>query len=311
MKKILLIVSILGVFIYIFILFNHYFQPEIHDWEKNLEIPNINQNQYEGWGWKALKIDENSNKPIRKVKVAIIDSGIDRNHIDLKGVVKKEYNAISENSNIVDDTGHGTSVAGIIGAINNDIGIRGVMNSDFLEIYSIKAFQDNNSKIEYLVKALEWAIDNQVDLINFSAGTEKNSPELVELIDRAIDENIIIVAAAGNSISGQVDFPANLENVISVGAVNYKLKKISGTNSGKIDFVGPGSHILTTQPDNKYGYFGYTSAATAFVSGVILNKISTDPDRDSYNLESIYKELKKDVIDLKDKEKFGNGFIQN
>jgi subtilisin family serine protease len=311
MKRVLIVFSILGVFTYIYFLFNQHSQPEIQDWERNQEIPNINQKQYEGWGWKALNTTNFNNEPLRKVKVAIIDSGIDSNHSDLKGVISKEYNAITESPKILDDSGHGTAVAGIIGAINNGIGVRGVSNSEFLDIYSIKAFEGNKSQVEYLKRSLEWAIENKVDLINFSAGTGKNSPELVELIDRAVKENIIIVAAAGNSISGNVDFPANLENVISVGAVNYQFKKISGTNYGKIDFVGPGSNILTTQPGDSYGYFGYTSAATAFVSGVIINKISSYPDRDSYSLESIYDELKNNAIDLKNKEKFGYGFIQN
>lgn len=309
MKKKLLIVSILGVFIYIFVQFNASSMPKIQDWEGNQKIPNVQQKQYEGWGRKALKIKEK--KAIRKVKVAIIDSGIDRNHRDLKGMIVKEYNAISEGGDILDDSGHGTSVAGIIGAIDNDIGIKGVVNSNALEIYSIKAFENNTSKVEYLERALKWAIQNKVDLINFSAGTSQDSPKLTELINCALEDNIIIVAAAGNNISGSVDFPANLNDFISVGAVNYKFKKISGTSYGKIDFVGPGANILTTLPENGYGFFGYTSAATAFVSGTILNKISRYPDRDSYNFEKIYDELENDAIDLNNVEKFGNGFIQN
>jgi|GEM_PF-1481419 len=307
-----LTIFLLGITFYISLFFHENINIEIQEWEINKEIPNdINQKQYEGWGVIALGEKKSERKPVRKVKVAIIDSGIDKNHIDLQGVVKKEFNAIDERMEVVDDTGHGTAVAGIIGAIDNGIGIKGVFDSDFLEIYSIKAFQDGHSEIEHLERAMEWAIENEVDLINFSAGTGKISERFEELINQAVEKNIIIVAAAGNRLNGNVDYPARLNNVISVGAVNYKLNKVSLTSYGQIDFVAPGSHIITTQPGNQYDFFGYTSAATAFVSGVILNEISKYPDKNSYNYQSIYEHFAKKAIDLGEQEKFGNGFVRN
>jgi len=309
-KKAIFILIILGVFVYFPVQSTTGFQIEIQDWEKKQELLNIDKKQVEGWGWKALNINE-KRVVNRKIRVAIIDSGIDREHSDLKGIIKKEYNAINSAKSVVDDTGHGTSVAGIIGAIDNGKGIRGVSDSNSLEIYSIKAFSNNTSKVEYLERALKWAIQNNVDIINFSAGTAKESPKLLDLINEATSKNIIIVAAAGNNISNEVDFPARLDNVISVGAVNYNLKKLSGTSYGKIDFVGPGTNIITTQPNNSYGYFGFTSAATAYVSGVIANKISSYTDKDNYTLNSILDELKNNSIDLKNKDKYGYGFIQD
>lgn len=91
---------------------------EIQDWEKEQKIPSLYDKQMESWGYKSLNIQGNKVHK-RIIKIAIIDSGIDKSHPDIKGIVTKEYNAINPNNEIIDDTGHGTAVAGIIGAIDN------------------------------------------------------------------------------------------------------------------------------------------------------------------------------------------------
>lgn len=311
MKKLIIILAS-GILLIGFVtLFFNAPKISVEDWEIDQEIPNIDSKQVEGWGWKAVTVDENWTSK-RKLKVAIIDSGIDDQHVDLEGLVTKEYNAIQEGKEIIDDTGHGTSVAGIIGALDNNYGVRGIVPSEALEIYSVKAFENNTSKAEYLEKAFEWAINQNVDLINLSAGTDVYTENLSKLIETATNRNIIIIAAAGNGFNGKVNFPASLKNVVSVGAVNYNLKQVSGTSKGKIDFVGPGTSIITTLPGNSYGFFGYTSAATAFVTGAYLNKMSSYTDKASYNYKNLYKEFKDSAIHIEnDKKIYGHGLIQN
>ncbi|EZP58326.1 S8 family serine peptidase [Exiguobacterium sp. RIT341] len=311
MKKLVIFLTSLMILISITIFLDDNSQISVEEWEINRKVPKTDLKQVEGWGWKAVH-NPSKNNIKRKVKVAIIDSGIDTQHNDLTGLVTKEYNAIEEGKKIIDDSGHGTSVAGIIGAIDNDYGIKGIAPSKVVDIYSVKAFENNTSTAKYLEKAFEWAINQNVDLINLSAGTNVHTKKLSTLIEKATDKNIIIIAAAGNSFDGKVKFPASSKKVISVGAVNYNLKQVSGTSKGKIDFVGPGTNILTTLPKNSYGFFGYTSSATAFVTAVYLNKISSYPDKSNYNYKTLYDEFKKKAIYIdKDEKVYGQGFIQN
>lgn len=122
------------------------------------------------WGLEVLGVRPSDYpETTNKVKVAIIDSGIYKDHEDLYGKVVKEFNAINPNEPITDDFGHGTAVAGIITANNNDIGIVGVTQK--IDIYSVKVIS-NDGKVnkDAFVRGLEWAISEQVDIINVSLG---------------------------------------------------------------------------------------------------------------------------------------------
>lgn len=283
---------------------------DIQEWEKEKQIPNVSNQQLESWGYKSLNI-QGDKAYKRKVKIAVIDSGIDKSHPDIKGIVTKEYNAINPNEVIVDDTGHGTAVAGIIGAKNNEIGIRGVVDSGNLEIYSIKAFEKNSSNERIIKKALRWSIDQNVDIINFSAGASKANLELEELIIEAVNNNIIIISAAGNKFNSGIQFPADQPNVISVGAVNNEYKQMSGTVIKDVDFVGPGVNILTTYPGNTYNYLGYTSSSTAFVTGIVSNLLSGHSDFGQYTYDEILSILRNNAKDIKLSDDTKTYFIQN
>lgn len=230
---------------------------------------------------------------------------------DIKGIVTKEYNAINPNNEIIDDTGHGTAVAGIIGAIDDKKGIRGVSKSSNLEIYSIKAFENSYSDEEIIKKALRWAIDQNVDIINFSAGASKANMELEKLIIEAINKDIYIISAAGNKFNNELQFPAYLPNVISVGAVNNEYKQVSGTVIKGVDFVGPGKSILTTFPQKNYNYLGYTSSSTAFVTGIVSDLLSQFSEFEVYHHDEIISILKDSAKKLNTNDGTKVHFIQN
>jgi len=108
-------------------------------------------------------------KPKGKIKIAILDSGIDKKHEDLNNQVKDEVNMIHPNVPIIDELGHGTAVAGIIAAKDNSIGFSGV--SPHVELYSVKVLdKDGNGSVEDIIKGIEWSIDKGVDIINLSFG---------------------------------------------------------------------------------------------------------------------------------------------
>ncbi|MBX9955684.1 S8 family serine peptidase [Peribacillus simplex] len=283
---------------------------EIQDWEKEQKIPSLYDKQMESWGYKSLNIQGNKVHK-RIIKIAIIDSGIDKSHPDIKGIVTKEYNAINPNNEIIDDTGHGTAVAGIIGAIDDKKGIRGVSKSSNLEIYSIKAFENSYSNEEIIKKALRWAIDQNVDIINFSAGASKANMELEKLIIEAINKDIFIISAAGNKFNNELQFPAYLPNVISVGAVNNEYKQVSGTVIKGVDFVGLGKGILTTFPQKNYNFLGYTSSSTAFVTGIVSDLLSQFSEFEVYHHDEIISILKDSAKKLKTNDGTKVHFIQN
>lgn len=203
-----------------------------------------------------------------KIRIAIIDSGINKNHKDLVGTVVKEFNVINKGEPIRDEFGHDTAIAGIIAAQDNNMGIIGIAPNT--QIYDVKVL-DNEGKgsVDHFIEAIEWCIEEQIDIINISFGFQIDNDELKQTIDKAISKGIIIVASAGNNYSMTIDYPAKYDNVISITSIDKKLQRSGFASKGKIDFVLPGEEILTTNNDGGYSLFNGTSFATAHATGII------------------------------------------
>ncbi|MDX8346332.1 S8 family peptidase [Rossellomorea sp. YZS02] len=268
------------------------------------------------WGVKSIKgEEENGEKYKQKVKVAILDSGIDKDHEDLKSKIKKEYNAINPGEAVVDHFGHGTAVAGVIAANPNDKGIVGLSPS--VEIFSVKVLSDQGKgNVKALSRGIEWSIKQKVDIINISLGMPKDKAELKASINEALEAGIIVVASAGNNYGFQNDYPAQYDKVISVNALDANLEVSSLSSKGKIDYSAPGEDIVTTLNGNRYGTVKGTSIAAAFVTGTIAAILSNTekydlPNRNSPSYYSaIEKLLKKQSIKLGEKNRYGHGLIQ-
>lgn len=216
--------------------------------------------------FESKKIDTSDKGEI--VKIAILDSGIDKTHETLKNQVKKSYNAISNQHNTRDSFGHGTAIAGIIAAKRNDENVTGVFPASHL--YDVKVLDKNGSgKIEDVVKGIRWSIEQKVDIINLSFGFQKDSKDLKQAIDDALSNGIIIVAAAGNTFGLYTDYPAKYPGVISVSAVNEKLNHYSLAAAGKIDIVAPGVEIPIIGMIRGEKQVSGTSFAAAYATGVI------------------------------------------
>lgn len=235
------------------------------------------------WGHELVGTDTEIVE--EKVNIAILDSGINKTHVDLKNKVTKEFNAIGSSSPIEDKLGHGTAVAGIITANNNDEGIVGITQN--ANIYSVKVIQDDGKiNKQDFIDGLEWAISNDVDIINLSLGFKSDFPELKSLISSAINKGIVIIAASGNSQGLNAQFPARYEGVISVGVINQQKKPTNISAIGKIDFVAPGHNILSLNKDGYYSDFNGSSFSTAFVTGVVAEYLSKNVISKDKNTQS-------------------------
>ncbi|MGR6004971.1 S8 family peptidase [Bacillus paranthracis] len=239
-----------------------------------------------------------------------MDNGIYKEHEDLKGKVVKEFNTINLNNPIIDETGHGTAIAGIIAAENNNLGILGVMPN--IQLYDVKVLdKQGKGDVDHLIKGIRWCIEQRVNILNISFGLQSESPELKKAIDEAVDSGIIVVAAAGNTYGLGVDYPAKYENVISISSVNKEFKRASSSAKGKIDFAAPGVDILSTNQDGGYSTYSGTSFATAFATGVIAALLAEGDN--TLNLDQIKKILIERSIDLGSTgydNEFGYGLIQ-
>lgn len=237
----------------------------------------------------------------KKIVIAVIDTGIDYSHPFLKDVVVGDnlQKATADNYGLdftsffsgtkpKDNHGHGTHIAGIIKNVFPDV-----------KLLSLKYFdpkKDNNT-LNATLKALEFAIEQNVDIINYSGGGAEYSSEEFELMKKAEKKGILVVAAAGNDSLNLDDkknkfYPAsyNLSNVISVANHDSSLDIAFSSNYGKmVDIAAPGDKIYSTKPNGGYGFLTGTSQATAFVSGVAAMIKSHQPSLKAQEIKSIIK----------------------
>ena len=231
--------------------------------EKDTELQTSSKKVYKNrkkgkspeWNFRAIHAEKAAgDKDEKKIKVAIIDSGVD-DYNDI--VLTESINLIPGEEEVsplyVDVTGHGSSVAGIIAAADNGEGITGIAPE--VELYSAKVFDsENRSTISRVVDAIYWAIDKNVNIINMSFGTTSNSQALHQAIRDAENNGILLIAAAGND--RQVEYPAAYDEVMAVGSVNTEGEVSKESAVGEqLEIVAPGEQICST------GAFGGTIIA--------------------------------------------------
>ncbi len=250
-----------------------------------------------------------------EVVVAVIDSGIQWKHSDLRdnlwinqaeaegqagvdddnnGYIDdvKGFHFLLNNGESNDSRGHGTMVSGMIGAVgNNGRGITGMAWN--VKLMSLNMFPNlwGNATLEAAVKAVHYAVDNKADIINASFGQadEDLVPDdgfkiFIEALERAEKAGIPVIAAAGNSSgnndkTGMIPATLGLSNIISVGAMNRKGEKWAKTNYGKnsVHVMAPGEEILTTHTSGTRSPSG-TSLSAPIVTGIVALMLDKNPD---------------------------------
>jgi subtilisin family serine protease len=224
--------------------------------------------------WKNFK----KNKDI---VVAVIDTGIQGDHPFIKDNITVingkasatnygvDFSGERATTTPADAHGHGTHVAGIVKSVFPEVKLLA------LKYYNPRA--SGQANLDATIKALQYAVDNNVDVINYSGGGPEASVEELRVLKAAEKKGILVIAAAGNERSNIDDkrhayYPASygLSNIITVGAHDDSLNIIPSSNYGKnsVDIAAPGHRIRSAIPNSGAGYMTGTSQATAFVTGV-------------------------------------------
>ena len=262
------------------------------------------------------------------IVVAIIDCGAKLDHPELAGRIWINYGEIPGNgidddgngyvddytgwdfaysdNNPMDHSGHGTNVAGIIGAIgNNSTGYAGV--DWYCKLMVLKAIDDTDfGYYSWWADALTYATDNGARIVNMSVGGTSYSATLQDAVTYAYDHNVTVVAAMGNGNSSAPSYPGACTNVIAVGATNDHDCRVNpffwggGSNFGpNISVVAPGSVIfgLNYASNTNYNtYWGGTSQATPHVSGLASLLLAQDTSRTPDQLKHIIEVTADDMV---------------
>lgn len=221
------------------------------------------------WALKILRIgDVWKETRGQGIKVAILDTGYARHHPDLQKAVVAYKDFTGQG--IQDRKGHGTHVAGIVGARANNIGVVGVAPKCKLLIAKVLSNQ-GGGKSSWIVNGIKWAASQKADIISMSLGS-RSSMENVKRALMALPQNIFLVAAAGNSGPrlGTVGYPAKYSIVISVGAISKDRKVSKWSSRGRaVDVVAPGDNITSCFPPRALAVMSGTSMACPVVAGVM------------------------------------------
>lgn len=208
------------------------------------------------------------------IKVAIVDTGIDLDHADLKYNIKGQVNTINPLKMADDDNGHGTHVAGTVAAVNNSIGVVGV--GPKISLYAVKVLGKSGSGwLSDIIEGLDWCVSNGIQVVNMSLGSSTDNLSFHEAVIRVYEAGIIQVVAAGNngSTTGEVSYPARYPEVIAVSAAQKlsdgSLVMAPFSSSGpEVDLIAPGASIKSTYKDGYYKTLNGTSMAAPHVAGV-------------------------------------------
>lgn len=255
------------------------------------------------------------------IKVAVLDTGCDINHPDLKDRIIGGWNFTDDDRSnpdiFTDYNGHGTHVAGTIAATENNAGVIGVAPEAGLLIVKVLN-KAGSGKYEWIIKGIRYAIEQNADIISMSLGGPADVPELHQAIQAAVEKGILVVCAAGNEGDGddstnEFAYPGCYNEVISVGAINLERDTSDFTNShNQIDVVAPGEAILSTYLNGKYAKLSGTSMSAPHVSGALaLIKTFTNQHFERPLSEpELYAQLIRRTVPLGNSPKLeGNGLV--
>ncbi len=211
------------------------------------------------------------------ISIAVIDTGIDHTHPDLKDNLGEGYNVLKPGSAPDDDNGHGTHVAGTIAAIDNSFGVVGV--APRARVHAVKSLDRfGNGFLSDLIEALDWCVSNGIRVVNMSLGSPEGNESFHEAIKRAYNAGVVLVAAAGNEggVGDTVGYPARYPETIAVSAIDVESKMPGFASRGPdVDVLAPGVKILSTWPGNQYRELNGTSMATPHVAGIAAMVLAT------------------------------------
>lgn len=224
------------------------------------------------WGIRRVKAEAAWTSPRGQGQgavVAVIDTGITRNHPDLAGVVLGGFNALDPKKPDAwdDDQGHGSHVAGTIAGKRDGKGVVGV--APMAKLYAVKVLDaDGNGGYSSVIAGIEWAVKKGAKVANMSLGADEGSEALKRAVAAASKAGMTIVAAAGNG-GGAVGFPASYPETLAIGASDVKDAVAEFSSRGpEVDFIAPGVDVKSVKMEGGYEELSGTSMATPHVAGL-------------------------------------------
>ncbi|MED3924368.1 S8 family peptidase [Priestia megaterium] len=264
----------------------------------------------------------------KDIVVAIIDTGCQIDHVDLKDRIIGGRNFTTDNNsdpkNYSDISGHGTHVAGTIAATENNQGVLGVAPKAKLLIVKVLGGENGSGPYEWIINGINYAANWQgpngekVRVISMSLGGSQDVPELHQAVKNAVDNDILVVCAAGNrgdskSDTDELSYPGSYQEVVEVGAIDLNKKIAIFSESNKnVDLVAPGVDIWSTYKGGGYAKLSGTSMATPHVSGgsALIIKQSEKEFERTLSEDEIYAQLIKRTDALgNSKRSEGNGLL--
>ena len=208
----------------------------------NNESPVMTLSQTVDWGLRKLNIQALHAKGItgKGIKVAVLDTGVDLDHPDLKLAGSKDFTRSTPDDNV----GHGTHVAGIIAAQGNTFGVLG--GSPDVELYNYKVLGGNGGMMSDVAKAVRVAADDGMNIINMSLGSPSNAKFMEDACNYAKSKGVVIVVSSGNTGKDQKFYPSSYASCYATGAINkyFDISAFS-TYGDQLEFVAPGEKVLS------------------------------------------------------------------
>jgi subtilisin family serine protease len=249
--------------------------PRVAAVEPDVRVFAIDAEADNTWGVKRIGAPSVHTNGIRGtgIKVAVIDTGIDRNHPDLAANYAGGFDFINNDADPSDDNKHGTHVAGTIGARDDDVGVVGVAPE--VRLYALKVLgADGSGSFSDVIAALQWAVDNGLQVTNNSYGSNQDPGTTTKAaFDNAAAAGLLHVAAAGNSgncfgTGDSVSYPARYDSVIAVAATDQTDSSPCFSSTGpSVELAAPGVAINSTIPGGAYEALTGTSMASPHVAG--------------------------------------------
>lgn len=219
--------------------------------------------------------------------VAVLDSGLSQQYVD-SSFVSGVYDAFSNSIETSDTVGHGTQMSLIASGLVSPLGVapdQGPGNA----IVAVRAFDDNGFTSSYtLMRAVDYAIAANAQVISMSWGSEQSSPMLETVVQYAVDKGLVLVAAAGNSPTGKPVYPAAYKNVIGVGALAPNGDVWEQSNYGEfVSVFAPGVAQMPVGHNGSPGMYAGTSISAAYIAGRVGKILEDQPDADIEKIISI------------------------
>ncbi|HEY9722218.1 MAG TPA: S8 family peptidase [Oscillatoriaceae cyanobacterium] len=241
--------------------------PNDPDYSQQWDLPAIQMEQ--AWG---------ITKGSSTIVIASVDTGVDYNHADLAGQIIKGPDLVNNDSDPLDDNGHGTHTTGtMVALMNNGTGVAGIAPG--CKVLAIKAMDSQGAgDTSNISNGVIYAADHGAKVINLSLGGTYDDQTLRSAIQHATQKGVVVVAACGNDGNSQVNYPAGDPGVIAVGATDNTGGRAFYSNYGSyVPIAAPGSSILSTWDDGAYKTEDGTSMASPHVAAAAALVLSEHP----------------------------------